>query len=86
MRKILKKSRIGFVLWRDALYSDKKRFLPIPPDLEVTFGLIDSSNKDFIKVGMNCSYDKKSNSFKIIDGMLIPRGAVKEIKYFNEQI
>lgn len=82
-----KKNLFGVVVWQEAFYSDRKKFLNLPTEaVEITCGLIDTSNKNFIRAGMNCSYNKKSKSFKIVDGILIPRRTVKKISYFNVEI
>ncbi len=80
------KKKAGFVFWKDARSSDRKKYLGTPPFIDVSFGMISRRNKEFVTVGMNFSFDKEKKSFKINDGIVIPRGVIIEIVYLKNFI
>ena len=77
------KKKAGFVLWQDARHSDRKKYPGAPPFIDVSFGMISRRNKEFITVGMNCGFDKEKKSFKISDGIVIPRRSIIRIVYLK---
>ncbi|OGY38933.1 MAG: hypothetical protein A2391_00525 [Candidatus Brennerbacteria bacterium RIFOXYB1_FULL_41_13] len=82
MKSIVKK-KAGFVLWQDAVYSDRKKYPGVPPFIDVSFGIISQRNKEFITVGMNCNFDKEKKYFEITDGIVIPRRSIIKIVYLE---
>ncbi len=77
------KKKACFVFWKDARYSDRRKYPGVPPFVDVSFGIISLMNKEFITVGMNCSFDKEKKSFKISDGIVIPRRSIIKIVYLK---
>ncbi len=77
----IKKGTVYAIYWQDAAFSYKKRLPAKTPSSQITFGVIISKNKEFVNVGMNCSYD--SDKKKIIvteDSFIIPKKAIKKIQ------
>ncbi len=75
---------VGVVFWRDALYSDFKKFPGLPDRVNASFGIIDTTNKEFIRVGANCDLDYLGKLVKMVDGIMIPRKTIIRIVYLDD--
>ncbi len=76
------KNKAGLVFWRDIIYSDRKKYPGTPPFIEISFGMISLKDKKFVTVGTNCGLDEEK-SFKISDGIVIPRRSIIKIVYLK---
>lgn len=77
------KIKIAIIYWQDAAFSFRHKLPSFLPDISITFGIINSQTKEFINVGMNCTYNKKKNHLKIIDGMFIPQKTIIAINFVD---
>lgn len=81
--KVVRKLKIGVIVWTDARFSDLQNLPSLPTEKDLSFGLIQEVNKNFVRVGMNCKYDVVTKQLRVVDGILIPRKTVKKIIYFH---
>lgn len=79
--------QISMVRWQDAAFSFEESIPSTLPEPKTTFGVILREADDHIFIATNLYENKETNKLIPVDGMLIPRGVIREIKYvskFNE--
>lgn len=78
------KRQISMVKWQDAAFSFDE-FLPSSaPEPKITFGVILREKSDHIFIATNLYQDQKTKAIVPVDGMLIPRGVICEIRHISE--
>ena len=75
-KKEKKKNPVCVILWRDAAYSTLKRFPKGIPPLQLTSGLIISSNRRFTIIATNVNYNPRTKTLWPVDGFVIPEKAI----------
>jgi hypothetical protein len=82
------KQKIYAVYWQDAVFSFRRTLPKTLPPLQLTFGIVIESRKEYLNIATNCQYDrKKKKLLKARDGFLLPRKTIISlipIGYLNE--
>lgn len=76
--------QISMIRWQDAAFSFEK---PIPssvPEPKITFGIILRETNDHIFIATNVYRNEKTNELVPVDGMLIPRGVIREVRHISK--
>lgn len=71
---------VSIVTWQDAAFSFENSLPSRLPEPRIIFGVILHETDDYIFVVTNLYKDKEIETLVPVDGMVIPRGTVIEIK------
>jgi len=82
----MKKHSICTILWNDASYSFEKELPKNLPDPRLTVGLIISNNDECVFIATNVSYDQKTGDIAPVDGFVIPKGTIIEMKEITKSL
>lgn len=77
------KNKIVMITWRDAAYSFEKEFPDHLPETQTAIGFVIDDNPEFIKISNNAYIEEKSGEVLPIDGFLISKRSILEIKTLN---
>lgn len=75
---------IVMITWQDAAFSFEKSLPATFPEPRKTFGVIAHEAEDYIFIATNLYQSSQINDVVPVDGMLIPRDAIKEVKKMSE--
>lgn len=79
-----KDAQISMIKWQDAAFSFEESTPSTLPEPKITFGVILREADDHIFIATNLYQNQKTKEFEPVDGMLIPRGVIHEIKHISK--
>ncbi|OYV63508.1 MAG: hypothetical protein B7X03_01680 [Parcubacteria group bacterium 21-58-10] len=79
-----KEKQISMITWQDAAFSFEKSIPSSVPEPRTIFGVIIREASDHIFIATNLYRDMKTNDLIPVDGMLIPRGVIREVRHLSK--
>ncbi|HUX80880.1 MAG TPA: hypothetical protein VMV38_00990 [Candidatus Paceibacterota bacterium] len=76
--------QISMITWQDAAFSFEDSIPATAPEPRVIFGIILHETAKYIFISTEVYRDQKTKEFIPVDGMLIPRGAIREIRHLTK--
>jgi len=76
----MRKQQVKTILWKDAAYSFEEVLPSHVPNPRLTTGIILSENENSVFIATNTDYDLHTGHISPVDGFVIPRGTILEIK------
>lgn len=77
-------AQISMIKWQDAAFSFEESAPSALPEPKITFGVILRETDDHIFIATNLYRNKEANELTPVDGMLIPRGVIREVKHVSK--
>jgi hypothetical protein len=77
-------NQISMITWQDAAFSFEKSPPSSVPEPRMTFGVILREANDHIFIATELYRNQETKGLVPVDGMLIPRGVIREVKHLSK--